>query len=192
LSETLLPLVSECDEAVDIDALYRAHARTVARWALRLGGPAVDAEDIVQEVFLIAKRRLRRFARGAKITTWLFRTTDRLVRGARRRQRVRRLLWRAHADPAPQLDGPTSPLEALERQETRVRVYRILDSLPEKQRRALILFELEGLSTHEIAELLEARLSTVRVRLHRARARFAELDQQLAEHEPGEPRRSRP
>jgi RNA polymerase sigma-70 factor (ECF subfamily) len=192
LSETLLPLVSECEEAVDIDALYRVHARTVARWALRLGGPAVDAEDIVQEVFLIAKRRLRRFARGAKITTWLFRTTDRLVRGVRRRQRVRGLLWRTHVDPAPALDGGPSPLEALERQETRLRVYRILDRLPEKQRRVLILFELDGLSTHEIAELLEARLSTVRVWLHRARGRFAELDQQLAGDDDGEPRKDRP
>ena len=36
---------------LDIGELYRAHAPTVARWATRLGGPAVDAEDVVHEVF---------------------------------------------------------------------------------------------------------------------------------------------
>ena len=47
------------DGAVDVEELYRLHARSVARWAARLGGPGVDVEDVVQEVFLVAKRRLR-------------------------------------------------------------------------------------------------------------------------------------
>src|SRR5262249_44087441 len=50
--------------------LYRAHAQTVARWASRLGGPAIDVEDVVQEVFLVVQRRLREFRGEAEITTW--------------------------------------------------------------------------------------------------------------------------
>ena len=166
-------------ERVDIDALYRAHARTVARWALRLGGPAVDPEDVVQEVFLVAKRRLRTFVPGGQATTWLFRTTEKIVRGLRRRQRVRRMLL---APVEKLLFSETSPgpsaLERIERDETVRAVYAILDRLPERLRRVLVLFELEGLSTQAIAELLGTRVTTVRVWLFRARARFAAIEAQ--------------
>jgi RNA polymerase sigma-70 factor (ECF subfamily) len=159
------------EEIVDLDALYRAHARTVARWAARLGGPAIDAEDVTQEVFLVARRRLSRFANHAKITTWLFRTTEKLVRNARRKLRWRRLLGMMPADLVSL--GPT-PVELLEQHELARQVYAVLDALPDRQRRVLVLFEMEGLSTPEIATLLAARQGTVRVWLHRARAAFVD------------------
>lgn len=53
------------------ESLYRAHAGTVSRWALRLLGPMGDADDVVQEVFLVVQRRLREFRGEAEITTWL-------------------------------------------------------------------------------------------------------------------------
>jgi RNA polymerase sigma-70 factor (ECF subfamily) len=170
------------EEAVDIAALYRAHARTVARWAARLGGPGIDVEDVVHEVFLIARRRLRSFKGDAKITTWLFRATEKVALTARRKQRLRRWLSRASEGERPGMgDAQPTPSEALERRQTAAGVYRVLDRLPEKQRRILILFELEGLSTAEIAELTGARLATVRVWLHRARAKFIEEYQAAAD-----------
>ena len=60
------------------------------------------------------------------------------------------------------------------------RVYRVLDRLPERQRRVLILFELEGMSTAEIAALIGARVGTVRVWLYRARAAFLQHHDQIA------------
>ena len=166
---------------VDLDALYRQHARTVARWARRLGGPDVDAEDITHEVFLVARRRLRRFeARpaGAQITTWLFRTTEKIARSARRRQRFRRLFMGRQPELTPFHPAAiVTPLERLEQDELCRRVYAVLDRMPERQRRVLILFELEGMSTQQMADLLQTRVGTVKVWLFRARARFAELDQ---------------
>jgi RNA polymerase sigma-70 factor (ECF subfamily) len=174
VSTKLLPLPAATeDEAVDIDALYRAHAATVARWARRLGGPQVEADDVVQEVFLLAKRRLARWEARAKVTTWLFRATEKIARRARRRQQLRQLLQRTFGAGTTATAG--TPLEGLEREETCRRVYTLLDRLPERQRAAVILFELEGLSTQEIADLLGAQLATVRVWIHRGRARFAEL-----------------
>jgi RNA polymerase sigma-70 factor, ECF subfamily len=171
------------EEVVDIAALYRAQARTVARWAARLGGPGIDVEDAVHEVFLIAKRRLRSFEGNAKITTWLFRTTEKVALTARRKQRLRRWLARVPESERPGMgDAQPTPSEALERRQTAAGVYRVLDRLPEKQRRILILFELEGLSTQEIADLIGGRLATVRVWLFRARAKFIE-EHEKASHD---------
>ncbi len=165
------------DFAPDVASLYRAHAAKVGRWAARLGGPSIEVEDVVQEVFLVAKRRLVSFRPdgGGSITTWLFRTTERIVKAARRKQRLRRLFGVAQADEvaasAADLGGPI-PGDELERRQEIAHVYRVLDRLADRQRKVLILFELEGLSTDEIAKLTGARVGTVRVWLFRARAAF--------------------
>jgi RNA polymerase sigma-70 factor (ECF subfamily) len=166
--------------ALDFGALYRAHQRTVMRWAIRLGGPGIDVEDVVQDVFLIAKRRLVSFEGSGQISTWLFRTTEKIVQTARRKQRLRRWLSLSSEAAAAGMGAPRpTPGEALEREREVAEVYRVLDRLPERQRRVLILFELEGLSTEEIGELIGARVGTVRVWLFRARARFMEEHQRL-------------
>jgi RNA polymerase sigma-70 factor (ECF subfamily) len=169
---------------LDIGELYRTHAATVARWATRLGGPAVDAEDVVHEVFLVAHRRLREFRPDAKPSTWLFRTTDLIVRTHRRRARLRAWLRRSLArEDAGAPAAGVSPVEDLiERQRTRL-VYRALDALGEKYRSVFVLFELEGLSGAEIATLTGINPSTVWVRLHRARARFVARVEALAAQE---------
>jgi len=169
--------VPGADVVVDTDSLYRAHAPTVARWAARLGGPGIDSNDVVQEVFLVAQRRLTVFrTEGGKITTWLFRTTEKVVQTARRKQRLRRWLARRSGGRSPGLgQARPGPGEALERQQEVESVYRVLDRMPDKLRRVLVLFELEEMSTGEIADLIGARIGTVRVWLFRARARFMEL-----------------
>jgi RNA polymerase sigma-70 factor (ECF subfamily) len=159
--------------APDVASLYRTYASKVGRWAARLGGPFVEVEDIVQEVFLVANRRLSSFRtdRGGQISTWLFRTTERVVKAARRKQRLRRFFSGAPDIDVADVARPI-PSDELEQRQDIARVYRVLDRLPERQRRVLILFELEGLSTQEIATLIGARIGTVRVWLYRARATF--------------------
>jgi RNA polymerase sigma-70 factor (ECF subfamily) len=94
------------------------------------------------------------------------------VANHRRRQRWR--FWRTGEDrklaslPSPVRD----PHAELERQQAAHLFYRTLDQLPEKYRTVLVLFEIEGLSTHDIAELCHLPWSTVKVQLHRARERF--------------------
>ena len=169
--------------APDVASLYRKYAAKVGRWAARLGGPSIEVDDVVQEVFLVAKRRLGSFRSdgGGSITTWLFRSTDRIVKATRRKQRLRRLfgasaeLEAAGAD----LSRPI-PSDELESRQEIARVYRVLDRLPERQRRVLILFELEGMSTADIAALIGARVGTVRVWLYRARAAFLEQHEAIA------------
>jgi RNA polymerase sigma-70 factor (ECF subfamily) len=157
----------------EIASLYRSHAAQVERWVVRLGGPGVDAEDVVQEVFLVVQRRLSEWRAEAKVTTWLYRITEHVVHRQRRKQRLGRWLRGLAGDFADQI--PTerlTPVDELERKQAARTVYAALESVERKQRAVLVLFEIEGLSGEEIAALTGTKIATVWVHLHRARARF--------------------
>ena len=154
--------------------LFRAHAAQVHRWAARLGGPSIDADDVVQEVFLAAHRKLGGFRGDAQLTTWLYGITENVVRHRRRKERWRRFLGGGAADVAGDVPDPSrAPDEQLAGAQAAAETYRALDALKEKYRTVLILFELEGHSGEEIAALMGAKVATVWVWLHRARAEFA-------------------
>jgi len=165
------------------EAVYRAHGRTVARWAIRLLGPKADFEDVVQDVFLVVRRRLPEFRGEAEITTWLYEITVRVVQ--RCRTRAHWWLWvtgrgqspgRGRAPEAfvPTAESPSDPHAMLEARERTRLVYELLDDLSEPLRTTFILFEIEGLSGAHIAEITGTKLNAVWVRLSRARRQFME------------------
>lgn len=164
------------DTAESIDEIYDRYAPQVERWARRLAGPQFDAEDLLHDIFLVVMRCWPEFRGEAKVTTWLFRITQQVVRWRRRNDTVRRWLWGRHGQDS--LDARTSvptPVEEIERREQSSRLYAALDKLPEKYRTALVLSALEGMSGEQIAELTDSEVNAVWVRLHRARAKLADL-----------------
>lgn len=176
----------------DLGKLYSEHADCVARWAARLAGPTLDVEDIVHEVFLVACRKLGEFRGDSKITTWLYEITVRIVQDRRRsHNRWRWLFGRVSSFRSERREGGAgdevarvaadqpSALELLEKKEANATLYRILDGLSEKYRTTIILFELEGLSGREIAEITKTSVSNVWIRLFRGRQQF--LDRLLAD-----------
>lgn len=180
MAERIAVVAASTDKA-RLGELYRLYGDTVARWSVRLGGPEADAEDLVQEVFLVIARKFKEFRGEGKVTTWLFGVTQNVVRNRRRRERrwgwLKTLAIQAASGVPP---VAVDPSELMERSEATARFYRALEGLSEAHRNALILFELEELSGEEIAELTGARLETVYVRLTRARRqftrRFAEIE----------------
>lgn len=154
------------------DELYDHECSTVGRWAVRLGGPNLDADDVTQEVFLVAYRLLPSFRGEAQIRTWLFRITRNVVRSHLRRERWSRRLGGADELSPDIVDERTDRDEANERLHLRQTLYRILDQMKENYRTVLVLFELEEKSGEEISELLGVKLATVWVWLHRARLDF--------------------
>jgi RNA polymerase sigma-70 factor, ECF subfamily len=167
-------------EALDISTVFRRHSRDVERWAARLGGPLVDSEDVAQEVFMVVQRRLPHFERNASVTTWLYKITQNIATSRRRRERFRRWLRGAPLDYARDLPAPgPSPIDEMERREAAAEVYAALDSLGDKYRSLVILFEIEGLSGEEISVLTGIPLPTVWIRLHRGRKRFRSYYQEM-------------
>jgi RNA polymerase sigma-70 factor (ECF subfamily) len=180
------------NEITEIFSLY--HQR-VAVWARRLGGLEIDVEDTVQEVFLLAHRRLPGFKGRERLVVWLYRITENVVLHQRRRlRRQHRSVVSARHDETLAAEMPSSadlPPEQVEKRENLQLIYRVLDRMSERNRTMIILFELEEWSGQEIAEMKGVKVGTVWVWLHRARAQFRRL---LAEArasvlpEPGERR----
>jgi RNA polymerase sigma-70 factor (ECF subfamily) len=156
-----------------LDQLYETYEPSVERWVRRLAGPGAEVEDLVHDVFLVALRRRHEFRGDAKLSTWLFRITERIVRKRRFRQRVHGLLNLVFRDSTAAL-APASPtpLEELERRQQCALLYDALDRLPEKYRTPVIMFDIDGRSAAEVATLLEIKPNAVWVRVHRARARL--------------------
>ncbi|MBX7117148.1 MAG: RNA polymerase sigma factor [Myxococcaceae bacterium] len=165
---------------LDTAALFRTHAGEVSRWVRALAGPHADCDDLVQEVFIVAHRQRSAFRHESAVSSWLFGIAAHLVRRHRRVQKFRSWLKGSANDVAGQLSS-TAVLapDALEKAQARAQVYRVLDTLKDNYRTALILFELEGRSAAEIGALCGVTPSVVWVWLSRARAEFSKRLKQL-------------
>jgi RNA polymerase sigma-70 factor (ECF subfamily) len=145
----------------------------VARWVAKLGGTWVDPQDALQEVFMVVHKRLHSFHGPTEtLPVWLFGIARNVVRQQRRRERIRRFFGAPFESGRDVPAGTPSPLATAESREKLATAYRALDGLSEKHRTTLILFEVEGLSGDEIAELTLTKRATVFVNIHRARAAF--------------------
>jgi RNA polymerase sigma-70 factor, ECF subfamily len=172
-------------EPLSLEEIYREHSELVKRWAVRLGGPGIDVEDIVHEVFIVAQKKLGQFRGDAKLTTWLYRITERVAYKQVRRQRLGRWLHGHAGDFAGHLAAEEGcPHGEMERQQASALVYEALEGLGHKHRTAVILYEIEGLSGEEIAELMDTKLPTVWVWLHRGRGQFLERLRELVARRP--------
>jgi RNA polymerase sigma-70 factor (ECF subfamily) len=161
---------------LEIGEIFSVYHQKVSGWVRRLGGPGIEVDDAVQEVFLLAHRRLHKFRGRERLIVWLYRITEFVVRDQRRATRRRRRML--SDGPAPErLAGEvastgSSPTDAVAKGEGLRMVYAALDRMSERSRTLMILFEFEEFSGPEIAELKGAKVATVWVWLHRARAEF--------------------
>lgn len=157
---------------MDFRAFYDEHVATVWRALLRLGVARPDLPDAVQEVFLVAFRKLSEFEGRSKLSTWLVSISYRVASDRRHLAHVRREV----GDSGAVLVAPDIrpwPDEMVERDERAQVLYKILGSLRPEQREVFVMFELEEMSGKEIAELVGAPLKTVFSRLRLAREAFA-------------------
>lgn len=146
------------------EALYREHFAFVWRNARRLGCSDEWVDDAVHEVFLVAARRLAEFEGRSSLRTWLFAITFRVVGRMSRDRARRRVQVTRYAAEQP------APVANVER-ETEAAEYlrQLLAKLSEPQRLVLILAELEGFTSAEIAHTLSVPTGTVDSRLRAAR-----------------------
>jgi RNA polymerase sigma-70 factor (ECF subfamily) len=142
--------------------------------ALRLVGNAADAEDLLQEIFLAAHRKLDTFRGESALGTWLYRlATNLCLDHLRSRSGRSRQVTDALDDEAGLMD--TSSVTLAEQTVTRMDLERALARLPEGCRAAFVLHDIEGLEHREVAEVLGVAEGTSKSQVHKARLKLRVL-----------------
>lgn len=157
--------------------LVAAHAEQVYGALRRFGLNPHEADEVAQEVFVRAWRGLARFQGRAKLSTWLYRITFNEAQRALSRRGAAGGDVAADEDseaavPADEHHGPDA--RALDREFSEV-LDHALAQLPPEWRVAVVLRDLEGLSTSEAAEIAGVRQAAFKSRLHRGRIQLREL-----------------
>lgn len=177
-TDVQLMLGVQAGDEVSFELLLQKYRTPVIHFLGRMVRDAALAEDLAQEVFLRVYRARGKYKPSAKFTTWLFRIATNLalnsVRDERHRQRDVSI-----DEPAPgeegnvaaAMDVPSQEPGALERLLARQRaqqILRVIHTLPEKQRAAVLLHKYQGMDYDEIARVLECSESALKSLLFRA------------------------
>jgi RNA polymerase sigma-70 factor, ECF subfamily len=153
------------------EELYRQHSTRLFNLAWRMCGTRADAEDLLQEIFLLAHRKLPEFRGDSAVGTWLYRLAmNRCLDHLKNRQTKAR--------------GATTPLdeETMPGPKTvadggikRLDLERAIARLPEGARAAFVLHDVEGFQHHEIASILGISEGTSKSQVHKARLKLRVL-----------------
>jgi RNA polymerase sigma-70 factor (ECF subfamily) len=143
------------------------------RYVLSFGLPVPDGEEIVQEVFLLLFRHLRRGKPRSNLRGWVFRVAHNLAL----KQRTAGRRTASGVAEGSVLDPSPNPEDQLASSQRRERLQAVLRALPEQDRRCIHL-RAEGLRYREIAEVLGMSLGAVSLSLGRSLARFGRADEQ--------------
>jgi len=153
------------------EAVMRQYERLVLVTALRLLGNLEDAKDASQEVFLRLYRNLAKVEAASNYQAWLYRVTVNVCYDMGRRRRPS-VAMEDVPDPVAAGDDPQQCLTGAERQ----RVLQMsLRTLSAKERAAVVLRDLEGLSTGEVARALGSSEATVRSQISKARVKMRDF-----------------
>jgi RNA polymerase sigma-70 factor (ECF subfamily) len=171
-----MALIERCrqGELAAFEEIYRAHAGKLYGLVLRMVGNPSDAEDLLQEIFLSAHRKLEGFRGESALGTWLYRMATNHVldhlrsRGARAGQIT---------DP---IDDELTVADMgsrriAEQTVTKMDLERAVAQLPEGCRAAFVLHDVQGLEHSEVAEALGIAEGTSKSQVHKARMRLRAL-----------------
>jgi RNA polymerase sigma-70 factor (ECF subfamily) len=150
--------------------LYDTYFAFVWRAVANRGVPFSAMDDVTQEVFLVVHRKLDQFQGHSTVRTWLAGIVRRVVADHRKKRGNQATGQATLEDYA--LASTEDPIADLERRATVELVSALLEKMSEAQREVFILYELEQLTTREIAELTGTNENTVQTRLQAARRTF--------------------
>jgi RNA polymerase sigma-70 factor (ECF subfamily) len=168
-------------DAAAFEQLIVRYERRVFTLAMKLLGSTEDAQDAAQDVFLRFFKYIHRFDPARPLQPWLLQMTVNVCRNIGRDRQRRWATFPVSVEPELAVihNGPDPHAGITQDQEKQI-LWKALDCLPEKERLAVILRDIDGLKTSEVAEILGSSETTVRSQVSRARVRMKEaIDQML-------------
>jgi RNA polymerase sigma-70 factor (ECF subfamily) len=163
-------------DSAAFEQILKLHERRVLMLSWRLLGNIEDAQDSTQEVFLRAFKYLHRFDATKPVEAWLVRITVNVCRDFGRHRQRRRSLASEFQSPGVINADPYSDLASSERKKI---LRQAIASLPHKERAALVLRDIEGMSTLEVAGILNSSETTVRSQISIARVKIRKAIERL-------------
>ena len=162
--------VEATDDRTTFESLYRTHAKRIYSLAYRFSGNAADAEELLQDIFLLAYRKLDSFRHEAALSTWLHRlAVNRCL------DHVRSRAARQAAATEPLNPDAPPPARDDSRPITHLDLERAIAQLPDGCRLAFVLHDVEGYDHREVAERLDIATGTSKSQVHKARLRLRRL-----------------
>lgn len=166
-----LILGAKAGEASSFERLVALHERRVLRLAQRLLLNREAARDAAQEVFIRLHRKIRSVSEDRELGPWLYRTTVNICIDLQRRWKDE-LSIDILPEPADDCQNPEHSVEARQKQQF---VLEALQSLTPREREAIVLRDLEGHSTTEVAAMLGSTETTVRSQISTGRVKMKEF-----------------
>jgi len=168
-----LELAARCQvgDTGAFEELYRQHSTRLYSLALRMTGSPDEAEDLLQDVFLHAHRKLRSFRGESSLGTWLYRLAMNqcldYLRG--RQAKMGRVTDSLDAEEAAE---PAAPAPAVPLAVNRLDLERAIAKLPEGCRAVFLLHDVEGFDHGEVASILGISEGTSKSQVHKARVKL--------------------
>src|SRR5712692_3130472 len=170
-------------DAGAFEIIYQEHSRRVYALCLRMLGDPTEAEDLVQDVFVLLFRKIHTFRGESAFSTWLHRLTVNLVLMRLRKKSPPMVSIEVTTDPDDETSSPTIDLGApdlmLEGSVDRVNLERCIEQLPPGYRAIFILHDVQGFQQTEIAAIVGRSVGDSKSQLHKARMRLRELLHEL-------------
>jgi RNA polymerase sigma-70 factor (ECF subfamily) len=168
-----LELAGRCQkgDASAFEELYRQHAGRLYSLVFRMTGSAQEADDLLQEVFLHAYRKLGSFRGDSSLGTWLYRLGMNQCLDYLRGRQARMGRATASLDEEGMAE-PVAPAPVVPTAISRMDLERAIARLPEGCRAAFLLHDVEGFAHHEVASILGVSEGTSKSQVHKARMKL--------------------
>ena len=168
-------------DSAAFDQIILRYQRRVLMTSWRLLGSREDAQDAAQEVFLRLYRHMRRFDEKRELLPWLYRLTVNVCHDLRRKLRLDAGVAFEEANhPGTEVD----PAGEITRIEQRRIIEEALKTLTEKEQAAVVLRDIEGLSTKDVARILGSSETTIRSQISSARVKIRKFVDRLEKRRP--------
>ncbi len=146
--------------------LYLRFRQRVFSYCLRMLGNAEEAEDLYQEVFIRVYQRASQFAEEKSLSGWIFTIAHNLC--------LNRIRDRRHTEDIDNFQSLTAPGQDFG-EDWQARIQWALDQVPQENREPFLLFEYQGLSYLEIAEVMKLTIPAIKSRIYRSREQLRVL-----------------